>query len=65
MAQRRTQAPAAPPFTTFSVRVCAAYSAWLHKLEQFERLKVSEMIDRALADYAVKVGFHEAPPPRF
>jgi hypothetical protein len=55
--------PAGPEMLAKGVRMTRVYADWLDKLAARERMSVSTLIDRAVADYAVRVGF-EAPPER-
>ena len=46
-----------------SMRVSLAYWEWLESLIEVERMGLPDVLDRALSDYAAKVG-HREPPPR-
>jgi hypothetical protein len=37
---------------------------WVARMADSERIGVPDLIDRALVDYAKKVGFREPPPKR-
>jgi hypothetical protein len=37
---------------------------WVARLAESERIGVPDLIDRAVAEYAKKVGFPEPPPKR-
>jgi hypothetical protein len=52
-----------PEMLAKGVRMTREYSDWLDRLAAQERMSVSTLIDRALADYAKQSGF-EAPPAR-
>ena len=45
-------------------RSTPAWRNWAARLAESERVRVPDLIDRALAEYAKKVGFPERPPKR-
>ena len=49
--------------TTITLRISEGYLGWLDRLADFERCSRSNVVDRALASHAERVGF-EAPPKR-
>ena len=61
----KTRQKTSSDYVTLSVRVKPRYFAWVGALEAHTRLRVSEMFDLALVDYAKKVGFKEPAPSRF
>ena len=75
MARKPKQAPkgkqssppkveASPPSVIVSVRVSADFRGWLDELAEHERMGLSDIFDRAVVDYARKVGFPKAAPKR-
>jgi hypothetical protein len=75
VAKKRKQAPKGeetplpkveptPPSVIVSVRVSADFRAWLDDLVEHERMGLSDVFDRAIVDYARKVGFPKAAPKR-
>jgi hypothetical protein len=75
VAKKRKQAPrgreapppkaeSTPPSVIVSVRVSADFRAWLDELAEHERMGLSDIFDRAVVDYARKVGFPKAAPKR-
>jgi hypothetical protein len=51
------------PPAVYGVRMSRVYLAWLEELSETERCGKADVIDRALATYAEKVGF-KSPPKR-
>jgi hypothetical protein len=47
---------------TVSVRVSRPYFVWLEGMMDRQRLRLGDLVDHALADYANRVGC--SPPPR-
>jgi hypothetical protein len=67
MAKKRKEAPQskAPPASVIvSIRVASDYRDWLDRLAEFERVNLSDLLDRAITRYARDVGFKEAAPKR-
>jgi hypothetical protein len=60
--KKKTGEGEGPP-AVFGVRMSRKYLAWLEELSEAERCGKADVIDRALAAYAEKVGF-KAPPKR-
>src|SRR5262249_53709693 len=56
--------PSGTPSVIVSVRVSPEYRAWLDRLASFERIPISDLLDRALVAYAPQVGFKEVAPRR-
>jgi hypothetical protein len=50
------------PPAVYGVRMSRPYLAWLNELSETERCGKADVIDRALATYADKLGFK--PPPK-
>jgi hypothetical protein len=46
------------------VRGCREWHEWLKELAEHDRTSMAETIDRALIDYARKVGFKKGAPER-
>jgi hypothetical protein len=64
MAKAKKKRPATgPEMLAKGVRMTREYSDWLDRLASKERMSVSTLIDRAVAEYANRIGF-EAPPER-
>jgi hypothetical protein len=63
MAKAKKKPGTGPEMLAKGVRMTREYSDWLERLASKERMSVSTLIDRALADYAERAGF-EAPPER-
>lgn len=62
--KKKPQAAATgPEMLAKGVRMTREYSDWLDRLASQERMSVSTLIDRALADYAKRISF-ESPPAR-
>jgi hypothetical protein len=53
-----------PKQTIMSIRGAPEWKAWLDRLAEHDRSTSVQVIDKALADYARKVKFPEAPPKR-
>jgi hypothetical protein len=67
MAKKRKAAPGGgePPASVIvSIRVATDYRDWLNRLADFERVNLSDLIDRAITRYAREVGFKEVAPKR-
>jgi hypothetical protein len=62
-AKKKRPASAGPEMLAKGVRMTREYSDWLDRLASKERMSVSTLIDRAVAEYAARIGF-EAPPER-
>jgi hypothetical protein len=62
-AKKKRPASAGPEMLAKGVRMTRTYANWLDKLAARERMSVSTLIDRAVADYASRAGF-DAPPER-
>ena len=72
VAKKRKEAPKAgkakaqpgPASVVISFRVSPEYRAWLDGLATHERINLSDIFDRAMVDYARKVGYPAVAPPR-
>jgi hypothetical protein len=46
------------------IRGSAEWREWLKRVAEVDRTSVADVIDRALVDYARKIGVKELPPKR-
>jgi uncharacterized protein (DUF1778 family) len=54
----------APASVIVSIRVSSEYRDWLNRLAEFERVNLSDLLDRAITRYARDVQFKEVAPKR-
>lgn len=62
---KATEERGSRPLIGLTARVSESYAAWVQRLQERERLRWGDLVDRALIDYARKVGFEEQVPSRF
>lgn len=53
-----------PRVIAFALKSTEEWRDWLRRLAEAERMGISDLVDRAIADYASKVGFPDPPPKR-
>jgi hypothetical protein len=51
------------PFAA-QIRGAPEWKQWLEEFAKYDRVSVSDLIDRALVAYARQSGFRKEPPPR-
>jgi hypothetical protein len=61
-AKKKATKAVEPVMKTHGVRMTGAYSDWLERFAESQRMSVATLIDRALAADAEQKGFE--PPPR-
>ena len=61
--KKRANDSASEKMTTRGLRMSEVYAAWIDEFAASERMGVATLIDRAVADYAKRLGF-KTPPER-
>ena len=59
--KKKASPPSGPQMLAKGIRMTREYADWLERLASSERMSVSTLIDRAIADYARRAGFQEPP----
>jgi hypothetical protein len=62
--KKETQPTDGPRPNALVVRGSAEWREWLRKVAEHDRTSVAEAIDRAMVDYARKIGVKEGAPKR-